>query len=105
MVTLGVVLCSALPFVVAAFPMGTQLLVFVSPASPADSLMRTVQAAEGRLVASSRFEWVALVDGEGDDFAGRLKAAGAWLVLDGSFFQGCEAGATGAVTAKGLRET
>ncbi|RFC64368.1 hypothetical protein DYI37_08595 [Fulvimarina endophytica] len=71
-----------------AMPTGSRVVVVAGPFGDRHPV-RIVTEAGGRLVAMGRRDFLAVAEGEGDDFTKRLFAAGAWLVLDGRFAEAC----------------
>jgi hypothetical protein len=67
---------------------GTVAAVFGPLAAPADTV-RAVAGTGGRIVGAGGWANVILVTASEPGFAGRLRAAGAWLVLDPGGFAGC----------------
>ena len=76
--------------IVAAIPHSGRVLVVVPPGSRPGVVLAIIAAADGRLVSGTRLDWMAVAQGAGDDFASRLRAVGAILVLDASAAIGCE---------------
>ena len=70
-------------------PRGDRLLVVADPFAEDDVAVRVATAAGTPLVASGRTSFLAVVADDGNGAISRLFAAGAWLVLDGSFATSC----------------
>lgn len=70
-------------------PRSERVAVVVAPWSPPVRIMDVVRQADGSLVGASRLSWVVVSEGKSAGFVQRLYAAGALLVLDGSFLSGC----------------
>ena len=94
----GLVAVSLVPLVAAGdLPdsrTGTVAAVFGPLAAPADTV-RAVAGTGGRIVGAGGWTNVILVNASKPGFAGRLRAAGAWLVLDPGGLAGCAPRAAG----------
>ena len=73
----------------ATVPTSPFVAVIVSPWSAADRVAQVVAAADGSLVAPSRFGWIVIAHSPRKDFIARLGQAGAWLVLNHKTLSGC----------------
>ncbi|MDJ1156979.1 hypothetical protein QNA08_01825 [Chelatococcus sp. SYSU_G07232] len=67
----------------------TEVAVVAGPFAPRGEAVRIAVAAGGLLVRDGGFQAVVITRGNGSDFVGRLRAAGAWLVLDPRVVAGC----------------
>ena len=65
------------------------LTAVFSPASSDAEMLLAVARAGGRVLRAGRFDNILVVYDEGAGFSGRLKAAGAWTVLDTRLAAGC----------------
>ncbi|WP_416898516.1 MAG: hypothetical protein ACMVY4_01900 [Minwuia sp.] len=68
---------------------GGRVVVIFEPGTDPVSAYRTVVTAGGIPLRGGLADNVMLVEGPEDGFAGRLRNAGAWLVVDASSFPGC----------------
>lgn len=83
------VILGVLGAAVAAAPTSPFVAVVVAPWSAPESAAKVVAAAQGSLVAPGRFGWIVIAHSPDDNFASRLKQAGAWFVLDHKTLSGC----------------
>lgn len=74
---------------IAVIPTGTRLVVIASPWSEPGHVLDIVMRAGGMIVDTGSADWIIVAEGEGGDFAARLMAAGAMLVLDGRLAKAC----------------
>ncbi|MCC0027767.1 MAG: hypothetical protein R3D65_17515 [Zhengella sp.] len=74
---------------IAAVPTGSRLVVVGSPFSGPGAIMSIISQAGGRLVNGGAAGWIAVAEGTTADFASRLRASGALLVLDGRLAAAC----------------
>ncbi len=79
----------ALPIAAAMPGQGGTLLVVGAPGAGPAALADIVARADGALLRSTTLPWIVLARSEAGDFGGRLRQAGAWLVLDGAVLAGC----------------
>lgn len=76
------------PLAVALVPKsGAPVVVIASPFG--HGALAVVAAADGRLVAATRFESIVVGVSDEPDFLARLRKAGAFLLLDGRGLTGC----------------
>lgn len=71
-----------------AAPSGARVVVVANPFGDTHPAL-LVSRAGGRLVAMGRRDFLAVAEGDGDDFTNRLFAAGALLVLSGNLATAC----------------
>lgn len=89
------ILLIAGPFVVSAVSLsasdsrGGHYFVVAAPGSSFGDTVELIGAAEGGLVAASRFQNVVIAASLRPDFAKSLRAAGAWLVVPSPLLAGC----------------
>lgn len=74
---------------IAMVPTGTRLVVVGSPFSSPGAMMTVIAQAGGRLVNGGAASWIVVAEGTTADFASRLRASGALLVLDGRLAAAC----------------
>ncbi|MCK5931050.1 MAG: hypothetical protein KAG89_02675 [Fulvimarina manganoxydans] len=80
---------AAVLLAVAATPRGDRLLVVTNPFAGDAAAVRVAAVAGTPIVSSGRTSFLAVVADDGTGAVSRLFAAGAWLVLDGSFATSC----------------
>ncbi|MBB4006590.1 hypothetical protein [Allorhizobium taibaishanense] len=71
------------------WPRGSYLLVVAPPLSSPAATMAIIAGADGALVQQGRFDWLAVAYSAHPDFAARLQASGAVLVLASPLTAGC----------------
>ncbi|OJF91258.1 hypothetical protein AX760_06985 [Pararhizobium antarcticum] len=74
-------------------PRGPFVLVVTDPRLPPDHMMDVIGNADGTFVLAGASPWVAVAYSKEADFPGRLRGAGAILVLNHILAAGCQAGA------------
>lgn len=65
------------------------LVLFVSPFSQDTYVYAVLDAADGELVRTGKWPWLALVSSQNPGFVSDLYSAGALFVGDGEFFAAC----------------
>lgn len=81
---LGVPLVTLLPA-----QAGLPVLVIAAPWADAAGTVALVGRAEGAILRGTAIPWIAVAVSSQPDFPGRLRRAGAWMVLDAALASGC----------------
>lgn len=68
---------------------GEPVAVIVAPSSKLHDAVSVLAAADGELVATGAYPFVLIARSDQPDFARRLRAAGAWLVVDARLARAC----------------
>lgn len=68
---------------------GRPVLVIAPPGSGATRILDLVGRADGRILRGAGLTWMAVAVSEHPDFPQRLRAAGAWAVVNASSVAGC----------------
>lgn len=88
-VALYFALCFSVVLGAWAAPRGDFVLVVTNPLGSAADTVRTIADADGSIVASGRFGWIAVAYSDQPDFPSRLMRAGALAVLNNALAVGC----------------
>lgn len=77
-------------------PTAQQVAVIFPPWTNGVQILRTIARAEGRIVAAGAASTIVIVRGDRPGISDRLRAAGAWAIVDARLARGClDIGAAG----------